>query len=337
MVAVYDSSPDAASSFVQLRPGVRIYHNFDHLLRDRCDFDFAVLATPGTTHQELGSRLLANGLHVLCEKPLALDAESAARMYEIADTRSVMLTPVHNYRFRDNALAALADSVGTAIGDPVTATLRFHSGSLFDEPVRWAREERKYRVLLFDWAYHFVDLALLFLGPVHELRFVDAEEDNLGLRYVVFGTLHRNGARGLFELTVEASCCRTELEVAGENRALMLEFFPNGFRLLPRRDTPMHRTIYDMGRIWRYSSANLRERFGVGLPERCAGHERLCRAFVASILGRGPNPVSREAAFGTVALLDAVAQRAYSSDRSGSLDERKLAAVNSRQSTPWVG
>jgi len=314
LVAIYDSSEQAAASLAAITPGVRIYHDFDRLLRDSSNFDFGVLATPGNTHQDLGSQLLARGLHVLCEKPLALNAEDAARMYEIADSRGVMLTPAHNYRFRDNALAALANSVRAALGDPVSATLRFHSGSLFDEPARWAREEQAYRVLLFDLAYHFVDLALLFLGPVHELRFVDAERDNLGLRYVVIGTLHQNGARGLFELKIEASCCRTELEVAGENRALMVEFFPNGFRLLPRRDTPLYRVFHDTARIWRYSSAMIRERFLGALPERCIGHERLFRAFVAALRGRSENPVSRDTALETVSLLDAVAQHAYSND-----------------------
>jgi predicted dehydrogenase len=314
MVAVYDSSEQAARSLAALIPGVCVYHDFDSLLRASSKFDFAVLATPGVTHQELGTQLLKRGLHLLCEKPLALTAESAARMYKIADSRCVLLTPIHNYRFRDNALAALSDSVRAALGDVVTATLRFHSGSLFDEPVRWVREERKYKVLLFDWAYHFVDLALLFLGPVQELRFVDAEEDNLGLRYVVFGTLHRNGARGLFELKIEASSCRTELELAGEGRTLMLEFFPNGFRLLPRRDTPIHRALYDFERIWRYSSAKVRERLGRTLPERCAGHERIFRAFIASLRCPVRNPVSRDSALETVSLLDAVAQRAYSRD-----------------------
>jgi predicted dehydrogenase len=311
LVAACDSSPEALTAMSQLQPGIRQYRRVEDLLAHTDDFDFMVLATPGTSHPELGEQILARKLHLLCEKPLALDVASARRLFFAAETNGVLLTAIHNYRFRSNSIAALHSFRSGSLGDIASVNLRFHSGSLFDEPATWMRREREHKILLFDLAYHFVDLALLFLGPVASLRFADSAVDNLGLRYAAFGTLHDNGARGLFELMLDSSCARTEIQVLGEERGFALEFFPNGFRLLPRRDTPLHRAIGDIGRLGAYAGRRLKERLFIAAPGNSVPHKRLFAAFVEALIDGGPNPIGNEEVLRTISLLEHVAGRAY--------------------------
>lgn len=309
LVAICDANHSALETASALQPRVRQYTQIDEFLADASDLDFVVLATPGVTHLTIGQQILQNKLHLLCEKPLALDARDAEHLYDIAERENVTLTPIHNYRYRNTVLAAF--SRRAALGDVTSVNVRFQSGSLFNEPVAWRRQERCHRILLFDFAYHLVDIAILFLGPLSQLRFVDSEVDSMGLQYVVFGTLHKSGARGLFELMLDASCCRAEIEVLGESAGLALDFFPDGFRMLPPRDTPYHRGIADARRLLRFTLNNAKGRIPGRVSYRALPHARLFQAFVDALNQDGSNPVPRAEVMQTISLLGEVAVRAY--------------------------
>jgi predicted dehydrogenase len=326
LVAACDSSAEAIAEMTRLQPGIRGYSHVEELLGQRDELDFVVLATPGGSHRGLGEQILAEKVHLLCEKPLALEAAVAERLFAAAEANNILLTPIHNYRFKNNSLAALRCVRAGQIGDIVSVYLRFHTGSLFEEQSAWRRKEREHRILLFDFAYHFVDIGLLFLGPIASLQFVDSEVDDLGLRYVVFGTLHKNGARGLFELILDSSCSRTEIEVLGEDRGLVLEFFPDGFRLLPRRDTPLHRAIGDLRRVAVYAKGRLGERVLGAAPHKSIPHARLFNAFVDAVTSGRRNPVEKHSALQTISLLEEVARRAYVGSVAEELEPARVRA-----------
>ncbi|MFQ5850576.1 MAG: Gfo/Idh/MocA family protein [Candidatus Binatia bacterium] len=311
LLAICDPSR-AALHFVSARyPGVRQYTDVDAFLEDASDLDFVVLATPGNSHFSIGEKVLYKKLHLLCEKPLSLSARDSQRLFKTAEQQGVVLTPIHNYRYRDTVKKALAYRTQGVLGDIVSASVRFRSRSLFQEPATWMRKEREHRALLFDLAYHFVDLALLFLGPTSSVRFVDAELDGTGLQYVVFGTLHACGSRGLFELMLDASSFWTQIEVQGERGSLMLEFFPDGFRMLPQRDTPLHRAFYDAGRLFRFARSLIKERLPRGIPRRALPHTHMLRAFVEALQRGGPSPIPEAEVMQTIGLLDEVVNCAY--------------------------
>jgi predicted dehydrogenase len=312
LVAICDANQAALQAVSTTQPEVRHYTTVEAFLADAHDLNFVVLATPGVSHPTIGEQVLRRKLHLLCEKPLALSTRDAEHLFKVADEEGVVLTPIHNYRYRDTVLAARGRAAQGVLGDIVSVSVRFRSGSLFDEPATWMRQERLHRTLLFDFAYHFVDLALLFLGPIDSLRFVEAEMDSVGLQSVVFGTLHKHGARGFFELMLDASCCRTEIEVLGESCGLALDFFPDGFRMLPRRDTPLHRGIADARRCFQFALYRVKQSLPRSTSYHVLPHAGLFRAFVDALRREGANPVPRAEVLQTLSLLSGVAERAYS-------------------------
>jgi predicted dehydrogenase len=167
------------------------------------------------------------------------------------------------------------------------------------------------RVLLFDFSIHFIHLALLFGGPVSSLRFVDAEINSAGLKYLVFGTLHEGGCRGLFKLMLDSPCGKTDIEVLGETGGFALDFFPHGLRMLPRRDTPLHRAWGDIGRLTKFGYSEVRGRLPGGIPDRAVPHSRLFLAFIEAIRKNAPNPVTYGEVIETISLLTKVADQAY--------------------------
>jgi predicted dehydrogenase len=312
LVAICDPSQNALDAVSRRVPAARCYISFDDFLSENGDLSFVILATPGSTHSSLAQKILEKGINLLCEKPLALNAAEAHWMCARADETGAMLTAIHNYRFKENTQQALSAMRKGHLGDIVAVNLKFRSGALFDDPVRWRRNEREHRTLLFDYAIHLVDIALLFLGPLRSLQFVDADVDSAGIQRVLFGTLHQSGARGVFDLMVDAASTSTELEVLGESAGLSLQFFPQGFRMLRSRDNPLHRAIAEGNRLIDYARDTLVDQLvRPKCPHRARSHADLFRAFVGAIRGEQPNPVSGKEVLRTIQLLDEVACRSY--------------------------
>jgi predicted dehydrogenase len=98
---VFDTDParagDAAKNF-----NCRIFSSLEELAENS---DAAVIATPTTTHANLGCRLIELGLDVLVEKPIAHDVESGARLVETARRCGKILQVGHLERFNPAVLA----------------------------------------------------------------------------------------------------------------------------------------------------------------------------------------------------------------------------------------
>ncbi|MEO8395276.1 MAG: Gfo/Idh/MocA family oxidoreductase, partial [Chloroflexota bacterium] len=56
-----------------------------HQMIEQGGLDAVVVATPDDTHYEMVMAALDAGLHILCEKPVALNAKDAKAMYEKAE------------------------------------------------------------------------------------------------------------------------------------------------------------------------------------------------------------------------------------------------------------
>ena len=62
--------------------------------------DVAHVCTATGTHVEIAERLLARGVHVLVEKPLATSATETKRLLQIADAHAALLCPVYQFPFQ---------------------------------------------------------------------------------------------------------------------------------------------------------------------------------------------------------------------------------------------
>ena len=78
------------------RFGGRAAGSLEELLSE-CDAAF--VCTPNTTHVDVAMKVLEAGKHVFCEKPFALDLESATRLRDRATRARVVYQVGHNRRF----------------------------------------------------------------------------------------------------------------------------------------------------------------------------------------------------------------------------------------------
>lgn len=77
--------------------GERQFIDLDVLLG--MDLDFAIVATPTSTHEEIANRLLAHRINVLVEKPLAQDLQAASRIVEACREAGVVGAVGHVERY----------------------------------------------------------------------------------------------------------------------------------------------------------------------------------------------------------------------------------------------
>jgi len=150
----------------------------DH--RDVLDrVDGAIIATPHHLHTPLTLEFVANGVHVLCEKPLAESVSDVDKVIETAAEHDIQVGVNHTRRlftsFREVERLLRADAIGAIQ----------HVDYVLGEPFGWPAETNTYfgaevggRGVLFDTGAHIVDLVCWFLGGSPEL--VGYKDDSRG-------------------------------------------------------------------------------------------------------------------------------------------------------------
>src|SRR5215475_6613550 len=83
LVAVARARADLAADFAARHGALRSHTDWRELLRD-AEVDAVYVATPVSLHAEQAVAAAEAGKHVLCEKPMALDAASCERMVAAA-------------------------------------------------------------------------------------------------------------------------------------------------------------------------------------------------------------------------------------------------------------
>ena len=97
LVVVFDRDADRARRLAD-DFGATACAEIEALL-DRRDIDAVVVATPNRFHPEAVTLAAAAGKHVLCEKPLAIDIQSAKRMVDACAAAGVVLQVGFNQRY----------------------------------------------------------------------------------------------------------------------------------------------------------------------------------------------------------------------------------------------
>jgi predicted dehydrogenase len=133
------------------------------------DIDAVIIATPNFTHRAIALAAARAGKHVMCEKPLGLNAAEVREMYHAARDAGVVHMTAFTYRFAP-AMRYLKHLVASgALGTP----RHFRSQRFLDWPESsWGW--RQYARLagagdLFDMTIHRIDFAIDLLGPIERV------------------------------------------------------------------------------------------------------------------------------------------------------------------------
>ncbi len=115
LVAVASRQLEKAKSFQKKNNAKYAFGSYEELLT--CpEVDIVYIATPHDSHMEWGILAMENSLHVLCEKPLAVNTSQVASMLEAAKRNNVFLMEGLWTRFNPTFVSVLQKLKNGAIG-----------------------------------------------------------------------------------------------------------------------------------------------------------------------------------------------------------------------------
>ncbi|MBF2735653.1 MAG: Gfo/Idh/MocA family oxidoreductase [Betaproteobacteria bacterium AqS2] len=167
---VWSRTPGPAEA-AAAKLGARASAGLDELLADPA-VDAVLLLTPPNARVEIIERCAAAGKAVLAEKPLGRDVAEARRAAAACEQHGVPLGVVLQHRRRDDVRRLQELIAAGALGKLALARLDFpwwRGQEYYDERGRGSKERDGGGVLLTQ-AVHILDLLLLLLGPVAEVR-----------------------------------------------------------------------------------------------------------------------------------------------------------------------
>lgn len=101
--AVVNHKTESMESFAREFDNSRQYQNLESLLKEN-RLDALVIGTPNFLHAPQTIAALNAGVHVMVEKPMAMNAQEAEQMWEASEKSGAMLMVAHCWRFDRDVL-----------------------------------------------------------------------------------------------------------------------------------------------------------------------------------------------------------------------------------------
>jgi len=138
----------------------KVYTDYEAMLEDQ-EIDAVILCLPHFLHESATVVAARARKHVLCEKPMALNADEARRMVEAAEACGVRLMIGQSRRFYDAVLASKRLAADGRLGRLVAINEWNYSLRLEDHPSTWRPDLKKSggRIMPF-WGVHLLDYIL---------------------------------------------------------------------------------------------------------------------------------------------------------------------------------
>ncbi|ALO99692.1 Oxidoreductase [Streptomyces hygroscopicus subsp. limoneus] len=281
------------------------YASLDELVR--AGAEAVAISTPAATHVALVRQALELGLAVVCDKPFALDAESARETVRLAERLGVSLTVYQNRRWDSDfrTLRQLVD--GGRLGTLIRFESRFE---------RFAPEPGPPAAgggTLLDFGSHLVDQALVLSGPVQRVYAqTHHRDDEGGLDDDVFLTLtHHNGVQSHLWGSWRQGAPGPRFRATGTSGTYVVDRTDGQEALLVAGARPASE-----GDRWGTEPENhwgqvLRGAHAEPVPSARGAWDLFYPAFAAAVRGTGAVPVDPWDAVETATVLDAARTSAH--------------------------
>lgn len=168
IAALCNSNQERAKSIMEAYGVKQHYTNYKEMILTEKP-DFVDIITPPETHFEMCKFAADNGVHIICQKPLAPTFEEAKRIVDYVSTKKVRFVVHENFRFQPwhREIKKLIDN--GAIGDLFNLNFRSRMGDGWGDDAYLSRQPyfRDYKkLLIYETGVHFIDTFRYHAGEV---------------------------------------------------------------------------------------------------------------------------------------------------------------------------
>lgn len=178
ITAIAKSEPDEDVSRLASHLNVKVYDDWREML-DR-EKPFAAGVSPMfCRHKEISVECLKRGIHVMCEKPVAMNFEDLAELKEVYEKSSAFFVGMHAMRYQPNFRAAY-DAVKTGlIGRPILINSQ-KSYAFSSARPQFYKERNKFGGTVCWVAIHALDWTYWMMGPFETIYSAHTTIGNMG-------------------------------------------------------------------------------------------------------------------------------------------------------------
>ena len=309
LVGVVTTSDDRRAQLAEDHPGVPAVDSLRALVDSGAEA-VAISSTTGT-HTELTDEALSLGLHVVCDKPLAVDAGSGRATVALAERLGLLLTAYQNRRWDSDFLTIKRLLAEQALGDVWRFESRFERWAP-GAPRAWWRAElppEQGGGVRLDLVAHLADQAVQLFGPVESVyaevatrRGASIADDDVSV--VV---RHANGVSSHLHASTMSGDTHRRFRVFGTEGAYVVGGIDGQEDALRAGRTPASE-----GDAWGVEPESAYGEIRRGTESTVVPTERgrwdtFYPAFARAVRGQGPLPVDAREAVYVLEVLDAIA------------------------------
>lgn len=142
----------------------------DHAYNDIEEFvnsgiEAAVIATPNFTHADYTRKLMNNGIHVLCEKPVALSKKDIREISDMAKANNIIYVPGFVNRWRQDIQRIRSEIALGRVGNILEIQAGWIRKNGVPRPGTWfTNRSMSGGGVLVDLGSHILDICLMLLG-----------------------------------------------------------------------------------------------------------------------------------------------------------------------------
>ncbi len=144
-----------------------IFENYHDVLKE---VDAVFISTPNKFHSEITIAALNAGVHVFCEKPMAMTVKECDEMIEAANQSGKILSIGYHYRYMKESQAAKKMMLENEIGNPLVVRVQALRRRKVPGWGVFTNKELQGGGSLIDYGCHLIDLAMWLMGHSRPLE-----------------------------------------------------------------------------------------------------------------------------------------------------------------------
>ena len=163
---------------------VELYTDLDKMLKE-AELNAVSITLPTYLHAESSIKSLSAGVHVLCEKPMALNVEDCREMIEAAEQSGKILQIGHCVRFWPEYAVARDIIKSSKYGRIIAATFQRLSAAPTWSADNWLMNEQRSGGVALDLHIHDTDFVRYLFGMPHAVYSTGAKNSEGKLVHIV--------------------------------------------------------------------------------------------------------------------------------------------------------